>query len=445
MPWSPNDEYFLFSRDLGNDVVAVFQIDLDTGEQQQVTFPPAGVHDLSASWSFDGDSIVFIRAHGATSDLWLYSTSDGEARPLLEDEFGNMDPAFLPGDDHIIFRSTRSGLENIWGIHVATGELSQLTSGGGKHWYPTVSANGTIAYTHWDHQTDLYMVDVDSGATERLTSYTADNFVGRISPSGDRIAYHSTRTGNEEIWILNLQTDAPELNLSRDPAKDVLPAWSPNGDEIAFLSNRDGPMGMYVAKADGSGHPERLSNQEINVPSVVWAVSLSIRWTPDGESIGYVMPDVKGPSLWMVDRHGGAVAEPVRSGVLRFDWYLDRHRIVYTTLTQDGLELRAANLVTGEEALLYAGPHTEMILSPDGSAVALVQSASHFDQGLFRLGLEVPTSRDGLPRPIGELERITDGQGRWHVHNGSWSHDGRHIVYTRDTDDGDIYLLTLER
>jgi hypothetical protein len=29
------------------------------------------------------------------------------------------------------------------------------------------------------------------------------------------------------------------------------------------------------------------------------------------------------------------------------------------------------------------------------------------------------------------------------VHNGSWSHDGTHIVYTHDTDDGDIYLLTI--
>ena len=156
------------------------------------------------------------------------------------------------------------------------------------------------------------------------------------------------------------------------------------------------------------------------------------------------MPDAQGPSLWMVDRLGGGGAVPVRPGVLRFDWYLDRHRIVYTTMARDGLELRAANLVTGEETLLYEGPHTEMIVSPDGSAVALVQSASHFDQGLFRLKLDVPTSREGLPRPSGKLERITDGQGRWHVHNGSWSHDGTKIVYTQDTDDGDIYLLTLE-
>ena len=203
-------------------------------------------------------------------------------------------------------------------------------------------------------------------------------------------------------------------------------------------------MNLWVAKADGSGHIERLSEESIEIGSLVWWVSLSIRWTPDGTAIGYAVPGVEGPSLWLVDRLGGGSAKAVRSGVLRFDWYLDRHRIVYTTLTDRGMELRAANLETDEDSLLYAGPHSEMILSPDGRTIALVGSASHFEQGLFVLELQLPTTSDGLPKPLGEPERITNGQGRWHVHNGSWSHDSARIVYTRDTDDGDIYLLTID-
>ncbi len=148
----------------------------------------------------------------------------------------------------------------------------------------------------------------------------------------------------------------------------------------------------------------------------------------------------------MVDRSSRRRdAEPVRSGVLRFDWYLDRHRIVYTTLTESGMELRAANLETDEDRLLYAGPHTEMILSPDGTR----DRAGSVGQPLRPGALPAQTGdshhRGWLAADrLGELERITDGQGRWHVHNGSWSHDGTRIVYTQDTDDGDIYLLTLE-
>ncbi len=33
------------------------------------------------------------------------------------------------------------------------------------------------------------------------------------------------------------------------------------------------------------------------------------------------------------------------------------------------------------------------------------------------------------------------GKGIWHVHNGGWSPDGKSLVYTRDTDQSDIYVI----
>ena len=42
---------------------------------------------------------------------------------------------------------------------------------------------------------------------------------------------------------------------------------------------------------------------------------------------------------------------------------------------------------------------------------------------------------------MGEPVQITHGKGEWHVHNGDWSPDGRQVVYTRDTDSGNLYLL----
>jgi serine/threonine protein kinase len=439
LPWSPNDEQLVFSRTLQSGEVAIFEVNLESREERQITTPPAGAYDLSASYSFDGRQIVFTRTQKGVSGLWLVPESGGEERPLLVDEFNHGEPSFLPGDEFIAFSSNRSGPFNMWAIHIDSGRLSAMTFGGGSDQHPSVSADGLIVYSQFGHQTDLYVLSLHSGESERLTAYTLDNFVGRFSPDGRKIAYHSTRTGNPEIWILDLES-RQDVILSADPAEDLLPDWSPDGKELAFLSNREGAMSLWVARADGSGKVEQLSEQEIPIPSAVWGVSLSVRWTPDGESIGYVRPSAGGASLWQVDRDSGAV-EQLRAGVLRFDWYLDRNRIVYTRLHEGELELRAANLTTGEDRLLYAGAHTEMIVAPDGSAVALVKSNSHFDQQLFLLRLERPLTADGLPKAAGELERLTGGQGRWHVHNGGWSPDARKIVYTQDTDDGDIYLV----
>ena len=77
-------------------------------------------------------------------------------------------------------------MDNLWGIHVPTGELSQLTFGGGKHWNPSVSADGRITYTAWSHRTDLYRVNLSTRESEQLTAYTQDNGIGTATASCTR-------------------------------------------------------------------------------------------------------------------------------------------------------------------------------------------------------------------------------------------------------------------
>ncbi len=90
-------------------------------------------------------------------------------------------------------------------------------------------------------------------------------------------------------------------------------------------------------------------------------------------------------------------------------------------------------------------PHAdELIVRPDGGAVAYCLAESHSNLNLHLLPLAPPDAADGLPRPSGQPKQLTKGfseNSRWHVHNGNWSPDGEGIVYTRDTDAGDIYVI----
>ena len=59
-----------------------------------------------------------------------------------------------------------------------------------------------------------------------------------------------------------MEADGANLvNLSNNLADDRFPAWSPDGTKIAFHTKRDGNWEIYVVDADGA-NPTNLSNHE---------------------------------------------------------------------------------------------------------------------------------------------------------------------------------------
>jgi Tol biopolymer transport system component len=196
------------------------------------------------------------------------------------------------------------------------------------------------------------------------------------------------------------------------------------------------------------GGVRRLSEQAVSLygaDAYYVRASVGPRWSPDGKVIGYLASSEGAVSLWVVTPDGRN-PRPVLHGVEGFDWYLDSRRVIYTRTDwdQDTVQMRAANLETGREVTLLEEPHTELIVRPDGGAVAYCRAESHYNLNLYLLQLTPPDATDGLPRRSGEPEQLTNGfaeGSRWHVHNGGWSPDGKDIVYTQDTDKGDIYII----
>lgn len=69
-------------------------------------------------------------------------------------------------------------------------------------------------------------MNTDGSGQLKLTNNPADDRWPDWSPNGNKIAFHSDRDGNFEIYVMN--TDGSELtNLTNNPADDRCPAWSP--------------------------------------------------------------------------------------------------------------------------------------------------------------------------------------------------------------------------
>lgn len=96
-------------------------------------------------------------------------------------------------------------------------------------------------------------------------------------PNG-RIAFESSRDGNNEIYVMNADGSVQQNLTQNKKANDVFPAWAPDGSQITFSSDRAlaGDLDVYVMNADGSG-VTRLTN----APGEDRGTS----WTSDGELI----------------------------------------------------------------------------------------------------------------------------------------------------------------
>ncbi|MFQ5704528.1 MAG: protein kinase [Gemmatimonadales bacterium] len=447
-PWSPDGQELLFSRLHQTGEVALWKMNLSTREQTRLTTPPRGASDLFGSWSFDGESIVFTRTQIEGNTLWLLPAEGGDASLLLGDEYVNAMGAWFPNNRRLAFLSTRGGAMNIWGIELGTGNLHQLTIGAaGNDAQPVVARNGTIAYSNYDHQVDIYRMrpDAPDEDHERLTEFTGDYFGARISPDGDRVLYSSTREGLFDLWLLD-RTTGQHRKLTEHPANDRLPDWSPDGQEIVFLSDRDGAVKLWVFEME-SGVARQLTDHVLPW-SMHPAEAGGPRWSPDGSAIGYIAPTEEGNAIWLVEPDGTNPHPSTVRNAFSFGWYRDGQRVLYARRAPDGsglVELRAAHLGTGEDVLLRSGAIAELEVSPDGSALSFVESVSHFTMNLQVVQLALRAGPNALPRLVGEPRQVTFGGGIWHVHNGGWAPDGSALVYSRDRDFGDIYVIEPKR
>jgi TolB protein len=98
----------------------------------------------------------------------------------------------------------------------------------------------------------LYFHDKEYDATEQVTQLGAGiAYDPAWSPAREQIAYISTETGNDEIWVVN--RDGTGLRqLTNEPNWDKSPSWSPDGARIIFWSNRTGRAQLWITNADGS-------------------------------------------------------------------------------------------------------------------------------------------------------------------------------------------------
>ena len=139
---------------------------------------------------------------------------------------------------------------------------------------------------------DIWSVPASGGDAHLLVSNPATESRPLYSPDGKRLAFISTRTGNGDIYVLDLATGALK-RITFDDGFDQLDAWSRDGRWLYFSSTSHDISGMndiYRVSAQG-GTPmpvsdDRYTNEFFGAPS------------PDGHQLALTARGIASSQWW---------------------------------------------------------------------------------------------------------------------------------------------------
>jgi TolB protein len=116
---------------------------------------------------------------------------------------------------------------------------------------------------------NIFITSSDGSQMSTIADSTGDETDPVWSRIGDRIAFVSNHTGNDEVWIMRGDGSEQRQLTSNTWEWDKHPTWSPDSSQIAFFSNRSGQRQIWVMKSDGSGQ-SNLSNNAFEDWDPVW-------------------------------------------------------------------------------------------------------------------------------------------------------------------------------
>jgi Tol biopolymer transport system component len=305
--WSPSWSedgrflYFVSNREGGMDLWRQ-PLDEHGTMQSSPERITTGFRTPSAVFSPDGSRLAY-RLGTNVSNIWRIPILQdrpatwGDARQVTFEQAYIQFLDLSPDGDRWMVSSDRSGNFDLWMISIEDGTMQQLTTDPTPDWGPRWSPDGKeIAFYAYRSGTgEIWVMPVDFGSARQITFSETESRFPVWSPDGRRIVFGSRESGNYDIW--SVSADGGELRqLTTDQAPDYFPAWSPDGRWLAFRSMRDGTARIWRMPAEG-GTPERLTQISSWAPV----------WSPDGTRIFFASPNETDQwDIWEVSLEDGA-------------------------------------------------------------------------------------------------------------------------------------------
>lgn len=279
------------------------------GADRQLTYTPHSEH--SPRWSPDGRSIAFLSDRADPDDgdqVWLLDLGGGEARQLTTTAHEITEIAWAPDGKRIAFvaivqpEAQRSDEDEPRPIVI-------------DRYFFKLDMAGYLR----DERSHIFLLDVADGEVVQLTDGDYDEQQVSWSPNSNRMTFVSKRDrnfdrhDNWDVYVTDAKPGASIELLTANPGSDGdpgdgwgsgPPAWAADGRAVAYLHGgapEDIWYGLVqVAIVGADGRNLRLPTEALDRNT--WRP----RWTPDGQSLHFLLEDDRSVRLAVTGLDGGA-------------------------------------------------------------------------------------------------------------------------------------------
>ena len=200
-------------------------------------------NDRYASYSPDGEHIVFESDRTGNWDIFLMKNNGKNVQQITHDTSAERQPAWHPTGKKILFESTRDGANRFFLYDLDSQKAEKMEIPGlpdGDWLFGRISPDGrhlAFSVKFSDTVFHIFLLEITSQKWRQLTSENFRHTYPTWSPDGKSLSFHArhdTNNRDDEIYTMRLNTGKMR-RLTTEPKHNFCPAWSPDGKNIAYV------------------------------------------------------------------------------------------------------------------------------------------------------------------------------------------------------------------
>jgi len=172
---------------------------------------------------------------GEAEDIWTYDVARRTPTRLTFEGINSF-PIWSPDGRWITFIGLIQGKSALYRVAADASGKPELLTECEPHAVPNSWApdGKTLVFSQAgaDKKTHLWSIAVPGGKAVRLHEGDATELNGEVSPDGRWLAYESTESGNNEIYVQPFPGTGPKTRISTQGGS--VPRWAHNGKELFF-------------------------------------------------------------------------------------------------------------------------------------------------------------------------------------------------------------------